>query len=582
MEPATPEEAKKKEEIPMDAVVKTVWNSSDPDFTALVRQWKRVTEDPGKCRAAAGKHVVLMFGITGAGKSTSMNAMVNPGSLELDEDSGSIIVREGHHIEVDGRKMFTVSDDVVAETKTPGLVESPEGSNVVFVDAPGVDDANEDDEFPNQTIIHTVMVKAKTLALIVLFSGSDLAANRGENLLRLVTALIRHLTPDATLGDLSFIVPIFTNPGSIAGEKPMKSAIQKVVDLVEAKYKLYQKLAREKRGPNDAEHDLLGNYTRIVFPTDREIPAALKILRHILKHVRIMEPLDDVDEDDYSEAITVTAAALRDEMVDLAKSDKSVVPADAVAKDLPVLLHELLIKRHEGLTKNWFWHRAFTLQDSTVDLYHQFLAPWQGTKKEDTIQRLKDICHLLEESDLDWALRGPYERIAIVMYEQRVPGFEAGMEEVFARLFTAFLEKWQMTSEGDFAENYSDEVYKWAMKWLLDHADDFESKKEKTPIFASKRLAEEVFNGEAKLTARQSIEFLTSIDISKMEPEEASRWKSLFRTEFFYWYEGAWREAYEMRNKPLTLMTTLLPTTGMSLLRGAYLWLFPEKDKSLT
>ena len=87
--------------------------------------------------------------------------------------------------------MFYIGDGLLAGTKIPGFYPLETDKDHFFVDAPGAGDANAADEFPNMTIVHDIISHAKAVTIVFVFTSSDLEANRGENFLRLSTALYR-------------------------------------------------------------------------------------------------------------------------------------------------------------------------------------------------------------------------------------------------------------------------------------------------------------------------------------------------------------------------------------------------------
>lgn len=184
------------------------------------------------------------MGLTGAGKSTIVNATVS-GKENMDEDDeGSCIAKEP--IIVDGRLMFEIGHKVTSCTETPGYVPLIEGK--YLVDAPGLADANALKEYPNQTIIHHLCMSAKSVSILLVLKGADIEANRGKHLIMMLTAISRVLSDNGHMMASNIILPLINKAFSFKSVKIVEVAFQKVIDLLEMKLAAYQSLMRQEEG----------------------------------------------------------------------------------------------------------------------------------------------------------------------------------------------------------------------------------------------------------------------------------------------------------------------------------------------
>ena len=61
---------------------------SDQTYARILEMRERIVEGNEKLKELDGKKVVIVMGPTGAGKSTIANAIIQPGKLKIDEDTG--------------------------------------------------------------------------------------------------------------------------------------------------------------------------------------------------------------------------------------------------------------------------------------------------------------------------------------------------------------------------------------------------------------------------------------------------------------------------------------------------------------
>lgn len=78
--------------------------------------------------------------------------------------------------------MFKISAEAISGTKQPGFMPI-DGTDNFMVDTAGASDTNTEDEYPNQTSIHTVLKRSKSFKIVLALSFSDISAERGSNLL---------------------------------------------------------------------------------------------------------------------------------------------------------------------------------------------------------------------------------------------------------------------------------------------------------------------------------------------------------------------------------------------------------------
>ena len=68
------------------------------------------------------ENIALFYGMTGAGKSTIINALVNGENLEYNEDEDCFQVKD-YLKDANNNSMFAVSDSVVSCTRSPQFLK---------------------------------------------------------------------------------------------------------------------------------------------------------------------------------------------------------------------------------------------------------------------------------------------------------------------------------------------------------------------------------------------------------------------------------------------------------------------------
>lgn len=136
------------------------------------------------------KDLVFLMGATGSGKSTIANATVQ-GVDRMAEDSEEEDIIAKETLELDNRQMFKIGKFMESCTRTPGYFWI---GDKLLVDAPGFTDSNSLHEYPNQSIVHWLIMNAKSISIIIVTSATDIESQRGRDYLRLLTSIVRMLS----------------------------------------------------------------------------------------------------------------------------------------------------------------------------------------------------------------------------------------------------------------------------------------------------------------------------------------------------------------------------------------------------
>lgn len=135
------------------------------------------------------KTICFIVGITGAGKSTLSNALINGiDSIELQEESETYTSKKD--IMIDGVHMFKIGSDVTSCTEIPGY--SPFGPTGIeretfLIDCPGFADSNQKKEYSNMTMIHDLLKKSNKITFNLVFKGADIEASRSKGTIQILT-----------------------------------------------------------------------------------------------------------------------------------------------------------------------------------------------------------------------------------------------------------------------------------------------------------------------------------------------------------------------------------------------------------
>ena len=277
-----------------------------------------------RCSELDGKHVTVFYGMTGAGKSTLLNALLNSDCLELDDETMEYKVSTCK-TNASGDKLFEISSGALSATKCLGFEAVDASKERYFVDSAGVGDSNKSDEYPNQTIIHDKLAKAKSVTLVIVVNGSIMAADRGKQFLELMTSamrLFKHNWKDQEAANASlkqFVVPLFNNFGMIETPGMLRNGgIGKTIKLVEEKLNVYRELIkRKKENPEqdakitDAEKDVLSQLSGLEYPSDGELESIYYFLNYVKENIKAVEPGDDFEDLEDLETIAVKMPELR-------------------------------------------------------------------------------------------------------------------------------------------------------------------------------------------------------------------------------------------------------------------------------
>ena len=196
MEPSTTEEKQEKQ--------KSVIDKNDRTYSRILDMQARIKEGKEGLKELVGKKVVLLMGPTGAGKSTLANAIIQPDKIKFDDDTGNFNAPPLNH---KNRQMFEIGHGALSCTSLPGYF--PLGFDIYLVDCPGLGDSDKYAEYPNQTLVREIIKNAAEVIVAVVIKGASLEAARSEGLLRLMTSVLRMLTPEKGVrSSRAFIVPL--------------------------------------------------------------------------------------------------------------------------------------------------------------------------------------------------------------------------------------------------------------------------------------------------------------------------------------------------------------------------------------
>ena len=124
-----------------------------------------------------GKNLTGIFGLTGAGKSTFMNAvLIGVDNMQI-LDTGEILVKP----EFADRVNFGIGHKATSETGTPNiLLEGDNEFGRAFADLPGNRDSNTEKELWNMTAIQLSLKFSQKCSLWFFFTEENLRAMKGK------------------------------------------------------------------------------------------------------------------------------------------------------------------------------------------------------------------------------------------------------------------------------------------------------------------------------------------------------------------------------------------------------------------
>jgi hypothetical protein len=177
----------------------------------LLKMHSRLEIDSELLKELHGQDLILIMGATGSGKSTFANSLLSGvDSIEWFEDYSGL--KTTQPLKYNNRSVFEIGTEVTGCTQTPGFI--PKGG-AYFVDCPGFDDSNPYNEYPNQTLITHMIQNAKSVQIVLTFTGSMLDAKRGKDFFKLITTISRIIS-DKGLDNLDkFLMPLLLQPLSV-------------------------------------------------------------------------------------------------------------------------------------------------------------------------------------------------------------------------------------------------------------------------------------------------------------------------------------------------------------------------------
>ena len=146
------------------------------------------------------------MGQTGVGKSAFCRAMTHGvDSLIFDDDE--VLNSQGPPVMSADREVFRIGHNVESCTECPEFFKK---NNVYIVDCPGLEDSDPTKEFPNIDAIHQIMINAKSVQILLLFSKSQLEASRGAAFVKTINKFVSLISDSGINNANSFITPILT------------------------------------------------------------------------------------------------------------------------------------------------------------------------------------------------------------------------------------------------------------------------------------------------------------------------------------------------------------------------------------
>jgi predicted GTPase len=132
---------------------------------------KRIENDEGAIELIKNKQVILIFGTTGAGKSTIANALIK-GHKNIKCVNGIYEVKEPTIF--NGEVIFNIGHSVKSATKVPKYcLFNCNNPDIFLVDGPGHNDTNVKQQYSNTTSIMTILNNSCCFSLLIIIDANQ-------------------------------------------------------------------------------------------------------------------------------------------------------------------------------------------------------------------------------------------------------------------------------------------------------------------------------------------------------------------------------------------------------------------------
>ena len=183
--------------------------------------------------------------------------------------------------------MYKIGHGATSSTGVP-TVSQLRGSERYLIDCPGFGDSDIFKEFPNQTMIHHLLLNAKSVTICMVIKGSTIEASRGAQYLQTMTSVLRMLSEHGVANSETFLVPIITNPNNFRSARALESALSKPIELMHEKI--------EAMNNQSSDLAVLAQYQGPHYPGPSELEPLSKLLDAVLTNYRVVSPTDDKNE----------------------------------------------------------------------------------------------------------------------------------------------------------------------------------------------------------------------------------------------------------------------------------------------
>lgn len=131
--------------------------------------------------------------------------------------------------------MFDISDKSMSCTQVPGYYPLDSKEQIFLVDCPGFGDSNQFAEFPNQTLVHELIMNSRSTHICVVVRGTTIEAARGDRFLKVITSILRFLSPNGVQNCTKLVTMLVNNTGSFRKPKALEGAIGKLEQFLQEK-----------------------------------------------------------------------------------------------------------------------------------------------------------------------------------------------------------------------------------------------------------------------------------------------------------------------------------------------------------